>query len=175
MKKLTCVFCIGVLLILVLQAERLLAEDTYILAAGMKLALGMDREVVLNKLRIKYKVDRNRFEGFGDDAWFIHDPKTNEIIAQVSFDNAGVKWASHTWRVFYEKDNSFSMARSIFALISNITKSESKAVLVSSKTSRGAEFTLEELEFTFENRMVTITIIQGDKQKTTQIVESVFR
>lgn len=173
--KIKGVFCIGIFLWIFFSAYTSYAENPYIFAAGMKLTIGMDRDFVLNTLRKEYKVEKNKFQEFGDDAWLVHDLKTNEVIAQASFENGSLKWAAHNWRTFYENDKSFSMAKSLFALISNTTKSESKLASVSSKTSRGSEFTFEEIEFLFENKKVAISIIQGDKQQTVQIDESIFK
>lgn len=150
------------------------AEEPYIFAAGMKLTLGMERDVVLNNLKKSHKVDK--FEDlFGNDSWFVHDLETNKVVAQVSFKDGVLSWAAHNWATFDANHKSFWMAKSLFELISKITASESALALVTSETKIGTASAIEEIELSFQNKKVSIGIINLENQQTVQIVESIFK
>ena len=175
MKKTKSVFCMGTLLLIVLSANASCAESPYIFAAGIKLTVGMDRDIALSNLKKSHKVEKNTFEGYGNDSWFVKNLKTNEIIAQVSFKDGELTCACHDLRIFDERDKSFSMAKSLFNLISNITKNEVAFISIRSKTERLQELTIQKIILSFQNKEIIITLIYGDKQQTVQIGECIFK
>ena len=162
----------------ILFVQTIYAEEPSIFEAGMKITLAMHKAEIMDTFKDKYKVtecpDDPRWR---EDCWMVHKLDTNEIIVSVKFENEKLVWASHTWKHHDGQSTAYSLGNSIFSLLSNITNDKETNATIRTKTSRGADVTIEEVQIDFSHRDVTIHIIhQRDLGRNSiQISESIFQ
>ena len=131
------------------------------LAIGsVALALGMDRAMVMEKLRARFHI----VTVTGDDnSFFVSEtkPPNVEVIGGVKFEDGRLTWVQRNWGSFSGQANPVELGKALFGVLETVTARTGRSAQVGTRSQRipGAEFDI--IEFAFPDRKVTVSVTDG--------------
>lgn len=173
MKKIITYF--SFLTTIILFFGPLYAEEPFIRLGEIKLSLNMPKPEAVYSLWSEFKLKKVPYEWElkYSDCWFIHDKTTNRVIGQVCFRKEKLAWASHTIRIFSDRDNAFSLGTLLFHLLAKLRENGEKLTMIKASTTRGIDIMINEIQFIFLKRRIRLILIDGQNQNIIHINENI--
>jgi hypothetical protein len=94
------------------------ALDRDTIDIGFELRIGMDRDVVITRLEVSYKVVKIQAEG---DSWMVQDKRdSNVLVGSLRFTTGKLTYASRRWA--QGDEDSYNFAEALWGAMSQINK-----------------------------------------------------